>query len=192
MSTEFKPDVPPALPSPLTPGDIASPPAGASKQERRRLKKERQHEERRRDQRQRAMKKAARIALGILAAGGAIAGLSWWVSTRPYLPPTTTQGHTEDMPPSHISGTPIPDRMQRHMLEHADGSGKPGILVQYNCQDYACEPEIVQKLSDVVAPYPDHVYLAPNRYDGKIILTKLGSMQILDTIDAQRIRKFIE
>ena len=82
------------------------------------------------------------------------------------------------MPQTHITDIPIPDSMQRHMLEHADGRGKPRVIIQYNCQKYSCEPDLIEKLANLVKKYPDNVYLAPNTYDGKIILTKLGKRQI--------------
>lgn len=120
-----------------------------------------------------------------------IGGLGWFISTRSSLPSTTAQGHTEDMPQAHVTDTPIPDSMQRHMLEHADGKGKPGIIIQYNCEKYSCEPDLVQKLTELVNQYPDNVYLAPNSYDGKIILTKLGDIKVLEDFDEQVIRDFM-
>ncbi len=121
-----------------------------------------------------------------------VVGLGWFIANRPYLPPTTTQGHTEDMPQSHVTDSPIPSSMQRHMLEHADGKGAPGIIIQYNCKDYACEPDMIQNLKTLVGKYSGNVYLAPNNYDGKIILTKLGAIKVLDAFNEEEIKKFIE
>lgn len=126
-------------------------------------------------------------AIGI----GIIGGLGWFIATRPNLPPTTMQGHIEKSPESHISNTPISEAIQRHMLEHADGKGKPGILIQYNCKKYSCEADLITKLTALAQQYPDNVYLAPNSYDGKIIVTKLGRSQILDGFDEQAIKNFI-
>lgn len=139
-----------------------------------------------------APKKISRYLLygGIVVA--VIGGLSWFISTRPNLPPISLENHVEQSPPAHILDRPIPDAIQRHILEHADGVGKPGILIQYNCKKYSCEADLVQKLTDLVKQYPDNVYLAPNNYDGKIILTKLGKREILDTFNEQAIRDFIE
>ena len=78
------------------------------------------------------------------------------------------------------------------MFEHADGKGKPGIIIQYNCQKYICEPDLVQKLTALVKQYPDNVYLAPNNYDGEIILTKLNEIKILENFDEKIIRDFIQ
>lgn len=118
----------------------------------------------------------------------------WFMSRTSNLPPTTDQGHIEVSPSAHIVTTPIPDNIQRHMLEHADGDDKngPGIIIQYNCDDYECSPDLIGKLTNLVEEYPKNVYLGPNNYDGKIILTKLGRREILDELDEQAIRDFIE
>lgn len=77
------------------------------------------------------------------------------------------------------------------MLEHADGKNKPGIIIQYNCQKYACEPDLVKKLTDLAKAYPENVYLAPNSYDAKIFLSKLNRRESLDAFDENKIRQFI-
>lgn len=118
-------------------------------------------------------------------------GFGWFVATRPNLPPTNMQGHIESSPIAHIIGEPMPENIQRHMLEHADGKDKPAVIIQYNCRKYACEPDLVQKLADLVKRYPNNVYLAPNDYNGKIILSKLGELKILDGFDERVIKKFI-
>ncbi len=172
--------------------NLEHPEAKLSKQERYQLKKRRKEGEHKIARRQRLFKKAANAVLVVSIAGGAIFGLGWFISTRPSLPPTTAQGHTEDMPQAHVGGQPIPDSTQRHLLEHADGKGKPGVLIQYNCRKYSCEPDLIQKLTDLTKQYPDNVYLAPNNYDGKIILTKLGRQEILESFAEDAIKKFIE
>lgn len=121
-----------------------------------------------------------------------IGGFGWYVLTRPNLPPTTMAGHAEESPKSHISDVPIPENIQKHMLEHADGKGKPGVVIQYNCQDYSCEPDMIQKLSDLVKKYPDNVYLAPGNYDAKVVLTKLGELKTLDGFNESAIKEFME
>lgn len=129
------------------------------------------------------------IIAGVFAVGG---GLFWFASNSPNLPTISTLGHIESSPPSHIVTNPIPVSIQSHMLEHADGKGKEGVIIQYNCDDYECEADLIDKLTDIVGEYPENVYLAPNNYDGKIILTKVGQREILDVFDAKRIRDFIE
>jgi hypothetical protein len=162
-----------------------------TKQERRQLKEQHQREERASARRKRTMKRAMNTALAILIIGGGILAAVWYASTARNSPPTTMQGHTEVLPQSHISDKSIPDPVQRHMLEHADGTGKPGIIIQYNCQKYACEPDLVEKLKNLAKAYPDNVYLAPNNYDAKIFLSKLNRREILDTFDENKIKQFI-
>jgi len=137
------------------------------------------------------VKKVIKIIIGCLVVGGALGTLGWFIVSRPNLPPTSMQGHIEENPPAHIVTQPIPDVVQRHMLEHADGKEKPGILIQYNCKKYSCEPDLVGKLTELVKQYPDNVYLAPNDYDGKIILTKMDTLKILDGFDEGAIKDFI-
>lgn len=160
------------------------------------LRKKQKEEARKKEARKAALSEAPKKIGRYLLYGGIvvaiIGGLGWFISTRPNLPPTTAQGHTEDAPQAHIIDSPIPDSMQRHMLEHSDGRGRPGIIIQYNCNDFNCEQGLIQKLADLVKEYPDNVYLAPNKYDGKIILTKLGKREILDTFDEKAIKNFIE
>jgi len=140
-----------------------------------------------------AKKKTVKYTIYAVAGLGIIGGVMWFASSRPNLPTTASQGHAEGVPSAHIVTTPIPDNIQRHMIEHADGndSNGSGIIIQYNCDDYDCEPDLIEKLTDLVLEYPRNVYLAPNSYDGKIILTKLGRRKVLDEVDEQAIRDFI-
>lgn len=139
-----------------------------------------------------ASKKIVKYILYILITIGVISGLGWLILRTPNLPPISMQNHIEESPESHILTSPIPDRIQRHMLEHADGTGKPGIIIQYNCDDYKCEEDLIQKLTTLVEEYPENVYLAPNNYDGKIILTKLNKRKVLEDFDEQAIINFIK
>lgn len=128
------------------------------------------------------------IIIAVALAGG----IGWYIAMRPNLPPTTMQGHIEVSPKTHIATEPIPEAIQRHMLEHADGTGEPGIIIQYNCEKFTCESDFVQKLTALAEQYPQNVYLAPGDYDGKLILTKNGAMRILETFDEQAIKTFIQ
>lgn len=157
------------------------------KQKERARKKERGEEKLRE-----VPKKVGRYMLYVFVGAGIIGGIVWFGATRPNLPPTTDVNHVEQSPPAHIVTQPIPDKIQRHMLEHADGGGRPGIIVQYNCVDFECAQDLIEKLTELVKQYPDNVYLAPNNYDGKIILTKIGRRKILDDFDGQAIKNFIE
>ena len=120
-----------------------------------------------------------------------IAGITWFVSSRPNLPPIDLAGHIEENPPSHILDQEMTEPIQKHMLEHADGKGAPGIVIQYNCKKYNCEKDLIPKLTTLVKKYPNNVYLAPGNYDGKIILTRLNKREILEKFDQEKIINFI-
>ncbi len=120
-----------------------------------------------------------------------IIGIIWFVASRPNLPPIDMAGHIEENPSAHILNTEMTEPIQKHMLEHADGKGKPSILIQYNCKKYNCEKSLIEKLKVLVKKYPENVYLAPGNYDGKIILTKLGQRKILSSFDEAQITDFI-
>ena len=161
---------------------------------RKKQKEELKKQEQRKETLAEAPKKIRHYLLYLLIGVGIVGGLGWFITTRPAplrLPPTTMQGHIEESPKAHIVDTPISDAIQRHMLEHADGKGKPSIIIQYNCQKYACEADLIEKLTNLAKEYPDNVYLAPNNYDGKIILTKEGKLETLNQFDEQRIKDFI-
>ncbi len=128
------------------------------------------------------------VLVGLLLIGG----FGRYISTRPNLPPIDIQGHVEQNPPSHILNTGMSEPVQKHMLEHADGQGLPGVIIQYNCnKPYVCEKDLVNKLKDIIKKYPENVYLAPSSYGGKIILTRMGEREILDKYDKEKIKKFI-
>lgn len=121
-----------------------------------------------------------------------ISGTVWYFVTRPRLPPIDMAGHIEVNPPSHIMDSQMDESIQKHMLEHADGKGRPGVIIQYNCtKQYICEAGLVNKLKNLVKKYPENVYLAPGNYAGKIILTKLGQRKILSSFNEKEIADFI-
>ncbi|OGK26028.1 hypothetical protein A3C28_02130 [Candidatus Roizmanbacteria bacterium RIFCSPHIGHO2_02_FULL_39_9] len=129
------------------------------------------------------------IVFGVLITLG---GIIWYIRMQPNLPPIDMSGHIEQNPKSHVLNEAMPDPIQKHMLEHADGEGEPGVIIQYNCtKPYICESGLVDKLKVVVKKYPENVYLAPNTYDGVIILTKLNKREILDKFDEKKIKDFI-
>ena len=72
-------------------------------------------------------------------------------------------------------------------------SHPPGrMLVQYNCRDYECAPDTVERLVEIVRSYPTSVYLAPYPgMDANIALAAPGRMLTLDTLDEGRIREFV-
>ncbi|MDA2936393.1 DUF4670 domain-containing protein [Patescibacteria group bacterium AH-259-L05] len=163
-----------------------------TKKEQRQLRKQKKIEERKRAQRRQQIKKIVNITILVLFIGGGLFALIWFSLTASKLPPTTMEGHIEQSPPRHILNQPMAEVIQKHMLEHADGGGRSGVIIQYNCDTFECEPDLIKKLTDLVKQYPDNVYLAPNNYDGKIILTKLGRKKILNEFDEEAIRNFIE
>jgi hypothetical protein len=94
-----------------------------------------------------APKKIGRLIVYGIIGVGAVGGLGWFIASRPNLPPTTIQGHIEQSPPAHIVSQPIPENIQKHMLEHADGRGVPGIIIQYNCDEFECESGLIARLT---------------------------------------------
>jgi len=117
----------------------------------------------------------------------------WALASAPQMPPITSNGHIEDVPIAHIITTEMPDKVQRHMLEHADGNGLPSVVIQYNCTKYKCSNDLVTKLTKLVKEFPKNVYLAPdNKYTGKIILTREGRRLILNEFNEQKIRDFLK
>ncbi|MCH7568003.1 MAG: hypothetical protein IIA87_01145 [Nanoarchaeota archaeon] len=122
-----------------------------------------------------------------------IGGIYFTFANIKTLPPTDMQGHIEVNPPSHVMREPMGDLIQKHMLEHADGSGPPGIIINYNCKDYNCDVGLIEKLEAFADKYPANVYVAPfPKMDAKIALTKLGKIQVLDGYDEQAIEGFIQ
>ena len=129
--------------------------------------------------------------LGLVAATG-LGGLGYWIVTAKHLPPTSMANHTEELPPGHILTTPMPLKIQKHMLEHADGGGRPGVIINYNCVKFRCPEGMVERLTSVARAYPDFVYLAPYpEMDAKIAVTRLGAILVLDELDERQIREFI-
>jgi hypothetical protein len=74
-----------------------------------------------------------------------------------------------------------------------NSSHRPGsMLVQYNCSDYQCEPDLVEKLTEIVRSYPQTVFLAPYPgMDAKIALAAPGRLITLESLDEDRVRRFI-
>ena len=166
---------------------------GLSKRERKKRLKELKRQERERQARVARMKKIGGIAALVVLLAGLAYGGSQWLLNPAFDPPTDTLGHTEGVPESHILTEPMPLPIQKHMLEHADGKERPGVIVSYNCEDFDCEPDLVDQLTQIVQEYPTYVYLAPfPDMDAKIALTRFGKIEKLDGVDEERIRAFIE
>lgn len=138
-------------------------------------------------------KKIKNWGIFILIIGTIIAGIFWLGSSVKNLPPTDIQGHVEESPSSHILKEPMSLVIQKHMLEHADGSGPPGIVINYNCEDYECEDDLIENLESFAEKYPANVYVAPfKKMDAKIALTRYEKIEILEEFDEDKINNFIE
>jgi len=128
------------------------------------------------------------VAIIVIVGGGYI-----WRINRVVLPPTSSQGHIETSPPSHILDQPIGPAVQMHMLEHSDGDGPPGVIINYNCDNFECKDDLVNQLTRIAKEYPENVYLAP--YPGmteKIVLTREGKIKSFSDFNKDSIVKFID
>ncbi|MCI0788297.1 MAG: DUF3105 domain-containing protein, partial [Chloroflexi bacterium] len=100
--------------------------------------------------------------------------------------------HLESLPLQQINTQPIPRLEQEHVMERAAGHERGSLLVQYNCVNYECEPDLVEKLTEIVLDFPPYVYLAPYpTMDAKIALAAPGRLLTLENLDEAKIRKFI-
>lgn len=161
-----------------------------SKQERRELKRQLSKKERKR---QNITGRFRSWGIGIVVIIGLVAFSYYWFTSREVLPPKSSLGHIESSPPSHILDKPMSYKIQQHMLEHADGGGPPGVIINYNCEDFECDPDLVNQLSEIANEYPEYVYLAP--YLGmseKLVTTKEGEIEIYDSFDKDALVSFIK
>ena len=138
-----------------------------------------------------------------MAAGGfavtsmVVGGIVLFMTTRStfgkILPPTGfSAAHLESLPRQQINTQPIPRLEQEHVMERAAGHERGSLLVQYNCVDYQCEPDLVERLTEIVLNFPPYVYLAPYpTMDAKIALAAPGRLLTLEGLDEAKIRKFI-
>ena len=163
------------------------------KAERRRLKKEKKRLDRQLVSKNSQRKKFLLASAWILGAVVLVFIISFVMSKQKILPPTTMAGHIEVSPQSHFTDRPMDIRVHKHMLEHADGSGPPGVIINYNCDDFDCESNLLDKLKEIVDQYPQNVYVAPYRnMSAKLVLTRLDRQKILDGfVDEEIIKAFI-
>ena len=129
----------------------------------------------------------------ILAVGGIVLFMITSSTFGKELPPTAfTPAHLESLPPQQINNLPIPRLVQEHVMERTAGHQKGSMLVQYNCVNYQCEPDLSDKLREIVLNFPSYVYMAPYpTMDAKIALAAPGRLLTLDALDEIKIRKFI-
>jgi hypothetical protein len=137
-------------------------------------------------------KKSKKGIIWIFVIAIVIIGIIWLISGVKTLPPTDLRGHIETNPTSHVLKETMPIAIQKHMLEHADGTGGSGVVINYNCEDYLCEKNIIENLETFSSNY-SYVYVALfEGMDAKIALTKLNKIEILEEYDENMIKNFIE
>ena len=164
-----------------------------SRKERRRLRREKREKEKMLIARKHRQKKIVKSTLGAIAAVGVIAVFLLAMNQREILPPQDIQGHIEVSPARRFLTQPMDIRVHKHMLEHADGNGPPGVIINYNCQDFVCETELLEKLERLTEEYPQRLYVAPYpNMSAKLVITKLGKQMVLSEFAEQQIREFIE
>lgn len=164
-----------------------------SRTERDQLKKQQTEAEHRSRDRKRLVKKGLnRVGIGLLVVIG-LGWLGYWMATAKRLPPTDMNNHVEELPPAHILTTPMPIAVQKHILEHADGRRRPGVIINYNCTKFRCPDGMVDRLTEIARGYPEFVFLAPYpEMDVRIAVTRLGKILTLEEPDEAQIRAFIE
>ena len=136
---------------------------------------------------------AGGLAVAVIAIGGLVLFMTTRSTFGKILPPTGfSAAHLESLPPQQINTQPIPRLEQEHVRERAAGHPRGSLLVQYNCVNYQCEPDLVEKLTAIVLNFPRYVYLAPYpTMDAKIALAAPGRLLTLEFLDEDKIRKFI-
>ena len=159
-----------------------------------------------RERRQQASRRARRgnFRRNLMMAGGglavlvlAIGGFALFMVTSntfgKILPPTGyTPAHRETLPRQQINSQPIHRLVQEHVMERDAGHARGSMLVQYNCRNYQCDEDLVDRLTEIVSSYPPQVYLAPYpTMDAKIALAAPGKLLLLDAFEEDKIREFI-
>ena len=169
---------------------------GARYQRRQSARERRQQESRRmraRNLRRTLLMIAGSVAVVVLAIGGIVLFVTTRSTFGKELPPTGfTAAHFESLPTQQINTRPIPRLEQEHVMERAAGHERGSMLVQYNCVEYECGPNLVERLTEIVLNFPSYVYLAPYpTMDAKIALAAPSRLLTLDALDENKIRKFI-
>ena len=165
--------------------------------ERRQRARERRQQESRRARRSNLRRTFLMFVVGLTVVILVIGGLGLFITTRSTfgkeLPPTGfTPQHLESLPPQQINSRPIPRLVQEHVMERNPGHERGSMLVQYNCRNYQCDGDLVDRLTKIVLSYPPQVYLAPYpTMDAKIALAAPGKLLTLDALEEDKIREFI-
>jgi hypothetical protein len=98
--------------------------------------------------------------------------------------PPTSGRHWGSVAPWGVHNEPVPNELQVHNLEHG------GIVMQYNCDD--C-PEIQAELERIANSCPVKLLTAPRPgMQHTIAVTAWERMLTLDTLDVDRIERFID
>lgn len=161
----------------------------SKKEKRKKLKELRKMEEKRNF----LLRYIQKWTTGLLVLALVFGGVYLMSRNRRILPPTDITGHIEQNPPAHVLDEPMPLAIQKHMLEHADGKGKPGVVINYNCKDFECEENLKEKLAEIADRYPEFVYIAPYPdMSVKIAVTKIGKIETFDEFDKEALIRFIE
>ena len=164
--------------------------AGENKREKKRRRRE---EKKKKEKKKRTREKIVRTIKISLGIGVPLLLGIFFILQQEVLPPTSSRGHSEDVPPAHILRDPIPLTVFLHMIEHADGFGPPGVIISYNCASFECEPGFVDQLENIARDYPELVYVAPfPGMTARLVITREGRQEVLDGVDEERIRSFIE
>ena len=161
-----------------------------SKRERRRLGKNQKMQARAKTKRIRLIRI---LLIALVGTAAVVSGLYVLISNQPIFPPTDQAGHIERSPSAHVIGEPMGISVQKHMLEHADGGGPPGVIINYNCEDFECEPGLIANLAGIAERYEQFVYVAP--YPGmskKLAITRYQMIQTFDAFSERELVSFIE
>lgn len=139
------------------------------------------------------IRKARNWAIGLVIISALVVGGYFWWTNREVLPPTDISGHIEQSPSAHILDEPMPIQIQKHMLEHADGNGPPGVVINYNCEDFECEANLLKELAEIANQYPEFVYVAPYRkMTKKLAITRYQKIETFDSFNREALVRFIE
>ena len=162
--------------------------------ERRQRAGERRLRESRGARRHSMMRTLVMITGGLAVVALVIGGVVLFAGNVKELPPTGFgPAHSELLPQRQINTIPIPRPIQEHVMERGGQHRTGGMLVEYNCTDYQCEPDLVETLTEIVRSYPSQVYMAPYPgMDAKIALAAPGRLLTLETLDEEKVREFIE
>lgn len=66
------------------------------------------------------------------------------------------------------------------------------MIINYNCVKFRGPEGLIERLTEIARAYPSFVYLAPYpEMDARIVVTRLGSILVLEDVEPARIQEFI-